>query len=257
MTTSQLRGTKIAHAFAQRTVLEDASIVARQGELTVIIGPNGAGKTTLLRILAGILRPQAGEVHIGESPITALSRRALAQRVAFLPQSISVPNEQSVEDFVLLGRYAHRAPWQAFASEDYAHVDRAMEHMQLTNLRLQAVETLSGGELQRTMLARAMAQDANFVMLDEPANNLDPAHVWHTLENLRALANRGRGVVMVLHDLQLAARYADSIALVHKGQVCQGSVSQIMTVEALRNCFGMEARVDLASPAHIDLIRAV
>ena len=252
-----LRAEGIAHAFGKHRVLEDASLEAHPGHITAMIGPNGAGKTTLLRALAGILRPDRGQATLAGKAVLELPRRDLARRLAFLPQSIAVPPEQLVEDFVLLGRYPHRSPWRGYAPEDMQQLERALTQMEVQALRHREVGTLSGGELQRTILARAIAQDTDFILLDEPANNLDPAHIWRTFETLRMLARAGRGIVLIVHDLQLACRYADSIALVHAGQVCQGEPRQIITEEAIANCFAMEATVSLEAPARVDFIRAI
>lgn len=254
---SGLHAKDITHRFASRCVLNKASLHAKRGELTAVIGPNGAGKSTLLRVLAGIVEPAAGQVLLDDTPIAPLARRELAKHIAFVPQATLVPPEQNLEDYVLLGRYAHRSPWQSYAEEDYAALERALKRMRIDGLKQRLLSSLSGGEMQRAVLARAIAQEASFILLDEPANNLDPAHVWHTLESLRSLANQGHGVVMVLHDLQLACRYADTIALVHEGEVCQGTVQQIITPQALARCFSMEVTVSLDPPARVDFVRAV
>ena len=192
---------------------------ARPGELLCVLGPNGAGKSTLLRNLAGLLVPDSGEVLLDGAPLAQLAARTRAQRVAYVPQALERVPELLVEDFVLGGRYAHLGPWRRRGPADRAIVARAMAAADTTELAQRPLTGLSGGQRQRVLIARALAQEAEVLLVDEPTASLDPAHQLGVMEWVATLAGEGRTVVVVTHDLNLASQFAARVLLMDQGRV--------------------------------------
>lgn len=197
-------------------LLERVSLAMRGGEILGVVGPNGAGKTSLLRVLAGEITPTTGRVTLDGVPLAAWRPLDLARRRALLPQHTLLQFAFRALDVVLMGRYPHRG---ASAENDLATARRAMEGTDTSHLEARAYPTLSGGEQTRVSLARVLAQETPLVMLDEPTTSLDLRHQELVMGLLRGLANQGAAVVAVLHDLNLAARYADRVALMCRGRV--------------------------------------
>ena len=212
-------------------LISDVSLCIVPGSVMGLLGPNGAGKTTLLRLLTGELRPTSGKVLLGDRPIREYPPRDLARRLALVPQSPSPMPGFSALDAVLLGRYAHLGRFQREGEEDLKIAQEAME-------------TLSGGEWQRIAIARALAQKPGVLLLDEPTSNLDIRHQLETLRLLRELSREGMAVGVVMHDIALAARSLDQIALLRGGRLyAQGSPDQVLTPESLFEVYGVRARV--------------
>jgi iron complex transport system ATP-binding protein len=213
----------------QKPVLEAVDFSVSGGELVALVGPNGAGKTTLLKLLAGLLKPQAGT-------LTAPEPRA--RRVAYLAQSDSLPLEFTVLEVVQLGRVPHQGLLGAETLADAAAVERALRDTGTLEFAGRPVGTLSGGERQRVALARALAQEPELLLLDEPTNHLDLAHQAELLGLLRGQREAGRGVVMVLHDLNLAA-LCDRIVLLHVGRVTRdGPPENVLEADVLESVYG-------------------
>lgn len=228
----------------ERTGLSDVSLSVPCGELLVVAGPNGACKSTLLGFLAGERTPDGGEVLLDGRPIGAVSPGERARRVGVLPQSSTLTFPFRVDEVVALGRLV--------AGEDPAIVHAAMESAGVLHLAERIWTTLSGGEKQRVQLARVLAQiadtEAGCLLLDEPTASLDPAQQHAVLGIARERARAGFAVVAVLHDLPLAARYADRILLLREGRVvADGGPWEVLTPATLRRCYGIEALV-LAHP---------
>ncbi len=206
--TSGLEARGLSFRF-QNPVLEQVNFSVSGGELVALVGPNGAGKTTLLKLLAGLLKPQTGR-------LTAPEPRA--KRVAYLAQSDSLPLEFTVLEVVRLGRVPHQGLLGTETPADTAAVQRALRDTNTLEFAGRRIGTLSGGERQRVALARALAQEPELLLLDEPTNHLDLAHQAELLGLLRAQRAAGRGIVMVLHDLNLAA-LCDRVVLLSGGRV--------------------------------------
>lgn len=234
-----------------RLVLEHVNLALAQGEVLGLIGPNGAGKSTLIKLLAGLIAPDAGRVLIESqgrlAPLGDLDRLHRARSISYFPQAADVHWPVSVEALAALGRLPHRGggfdPWNPARDErDTQAVDRALAAADVTALRHADVTRLSAGERARALLARALAVEAPILLADEPVAALDPAHQLGLMQLLRRFARAGGGVVVVLHDLNLAARYCDRLILLHQGRVQgDGPPEAVLTLDALRSAFGIVA----------------
>lgn len=227
------------------TLLDGLSLEVAPGEVVAIVGPNGAGKTTALRVIAGEEAPTEGAAHLDRQPLAALPADALARRRAVLPQQSALAFGFPVLDVVLLGRTPHTTP----RARDLDAAERAMRRAGVLHLAARRYPTLSGGEQQRVHLARALAQldgtpDPRYLLLDEPTSALDLAHQHGVLRVAREEARAGTGVLAVLHDLNLAAQYADRIAVLADGKlVAAGSPDAVLTPAVVRCAFGISVVV--------------
>lgn len=210
----------------------------RAGEVLVLLGPNGAGKTTLLRTLAGLSPAATGSLQLAGRPLQAWSPQKLARWRAYLPQQAPDPFPSSVLETVLVGRHPHLGRWGWESRRDVALAHAALVETGLETFAERDVQTLSGGERQRVAIAALLVQEARLLLLDEPTNHLDLHHQIATLELLRARADAGCGVVVVLHDINLAARLADHVVLFDgQGAVLTGSRDAILRTEVLARAF--------------------
>jgi iron complex transport system ATP-binding protein len=231
----------IAVRFGRTAVLEGASFALRAGEIIGLIGPNGSGKTSLLRILANLRAPDAGYVRYGGRSAADLGSRELAQRVAYLAQAGNVHWPMRVESLVALGRLPHRRPMQGLDAADRAAIERAMVECDVIPFRSRTMSEVSGGERLRILLARALAVEADILLADEPIASLDPLHQLQVMELLRMTARQGRGVVVVLHDLALAARFCDRLVLLAGGGVlAEGQPSTVLCDKHIATAYGVE-----------------
>ena len=231
----------IAVRFGRTTVLEGVRFTLHAGEMVGLIGPNGAGKTSLLRILANLREPDAGKVRYGGRSAADVGSRELAQRVAYLAQAGTVHWPMRVESLVALGRLPHRRPMQGLDAADRAAIERAMAACDIMPFRSRTMGEVSGGERLRILLARALAVEADILQADEPIAALDPLHHLQVMELLRMTARQGRGVVVVLHDLALAARFCDRLVLLAGGGVlAEGQPSVVLCDEHIATAYGVE-----------------
>ena len=230
--------------FGDRTVLDGISLDIAAGELVALAGPNGAGKTTLFRVAARSLSPDRGKVRVLGEDVTSLSRRELAQRLAVVPQDVSIPFPFLAGEIVLMGRSPH-ARGRAFDSHDDAERARAaMEKVGVAHLAERPMPALSGGERQLVLCARAFAQEPRVLLLDEPTAHLDLRHRIELLARVREFVAAGGSALVVSHDLDLAARTSDRLALLSGGRfVAVGSPAEILRAELLQETFGIEAHV--------------
>ena len=231
--------------YDERTVVDHVDVTLPTGRVTVIVGANACGKSTLLRGLARLLRPRGGAVLLDGRDIHQTPTREVARRLGLLPQSPVAPEGVTVGDLVARGRSPHQRWWQQWSAEDERAVADAMTATDVTALSGRPVDELSGGQRQRVWLAMALAQETELLLLDEPTTYLDLAHQVEVLDLAAELnAVHGRTVVMVLHDLSLAARYADSLVAMRDGRiVAQGPPREVITPELLADVFGLTAAV--------------
>jgi iron complex transport system ATP-binding protein len=229
-------------ALSGRPALDGASLAVGPGEIVAVVGPNGAGKSTLLRVLAGLAVPDAGSVTLDERSVAGWDRRALGRTIAYLPQDRTVHWPVSVRTLVGLGRLPHHARSAADAALDVAAIERAMLAADVAAFADRPVTELSGGERARVLLARALAQEARFLLADEPAAGLDPAHALRLFAHLGRLAGEGKGVAVALHDLSLALRFCHRVALVKDGRVmAYGPPGAVVTETNLAAAYGIAA----------------
>ncbi|MFT3855287.1 MAG: ABC transporter ATP-binding protein [Ilumatobacteraceae bacterium] len=236
--------TGVTVTLGRRRVLDGVDLTVGNGDWVTVIGPNGAGKSTLLRAVAGLL-PAVGRIELSGTPLGAMSRRALAQRVAYVAQRAHLPEAMTVAHYVLLGRTPHLAPLASESAHDLAVAAEATSALGLDALADRRLGTLSGGERQRVVLARALAQEPELLLLDEPTTALDIGHQQDVLETVDALRrDRGLTVVATMHDLTLAAQFGDELVLLAGGRVAaSGAPVQVLTGDELAHHY--RARVDV------------
>jgi iron complex transport system ATP-binding protein len=236
----------VGFLYGSRTILEEIALAVRPGELVALCGPNGAGKSTLLRLLLGLHAPATGQVRLGGAPVAMLSRRQISRRAALLPQDAPADLPLTVREAVALGRLPHLERFQPEGPADAEAVDRALEATDTAALAARPVAELSGGERQRVHLARALAQEAPLLLLDEPIAGLDLAHQLAALDLLRTTVDAGRGALVALHDLSLAARRCDRMIFLAGGKIRADDVpTVVLTPDTLAKVFGVRAEVRL------------
>jgi iron complex transport system ATP-binding protein len=242
--TSILRARSVAFAYGDTPVFENVDFDLSPTELVMLIGPNGAGKTTLLHVLLGILEPTAGSVVLSGASLAELERVEIARKIAFVPQDVRSDFAFTVRELVSMGRTPYLGRFRPEGPGDVEAVDRALAATETGALSNRFASDLSGGERQRVHLARALAQETNILLLDEPTANLDVAHQLQILGLVQKLTKAGRSAVVALHDLSLAARYADRVVVLARGGIAlSGPPRDVITEETLRLYFGIRARV--------------
>ncbi len=239
---------RLEHRYGERVVLCGVEFTIAEGDLLAVVGPNAAGKSTLLRRLSGVLRGP-GVVLLDGTDLARFPSRALAQRLAMLEQEVPTELEFRVEELVSLGRHPHRARLGPLSPRDRDAVQRALAALGILSLARRPFSQLSGGERRKALLAAVLAQEPQVLLLDEPTVHLDVHHQLEIMSLLARLAADGRAVVCALHDLNLAAAYADRLLLLKDGRiVALGPPAEVLTEEFLRDVFAVEAAV-APSPA--------
>ena len=228
-------------------IVDGVSLVAQPGEVLGLLGPNGSGKSSLLRLLAGLRRPQEGEVLLDGMNMRSLKRRDVARRIALVEQHASTDAHVRVADVVKLGRIPHRAALSGWSKVDGEAVDAALDRVGMSERREQFWQSLSGGERQRVHIARALAQSPREMLLDEPTNHLD---IQHQLELLRLVSMLKLTSIIALHDLNHAAMFCHRLVVLHCGRVvASGTPETVLTQQLLSEVFKVDARVE-RSPHH-------
>lgn len=236
--------------YGDRLILDGVGLETHPDAMIGLIGPNGSGKSTLLRCLYGALKPGGGAVLIDGDPIVSLSARDVAKRVSVVPQESISGSGMMVIDMVMLGRHAQRGDFHRYSDEDHALAHDVLDRVGARHLATRRLSELSGGERQRVIIARCLAQRAQVLLLDEPTNHLDVRYQHEVLALVKSL---GMATIVVLHDLNLAARYCDHVVLLHDTQiVCAGAMADVLTPQVLEPVFGIAVRcLDDAQGRHL------
>lgn len=238
------RGVTFRYPEATHPAVDGVSIDVPAGACTAVLGPNGSGKSTLLRLLLGTLMPAAGEVELDDRPVAAWERGEVARTVGVVPQGEEATFPTSVRELVAMGRYPHLGPWRREGERDRRAIEQAMRRCDVLGFAHRPVSTLSGGERQRVRVARALAQEPAALALDEPTAALDVSHEMAIFELLRELGRGGTTVLLVTHNLNLAARYADRLVLLDRGRVAAtGTPAEVLTRETIERVYGWPVRI--------------
>jgi iron complex transport system ATP-binding protein len=225
-------------------ILDDVSLTCRRGELIGVIGPNGAGKTTLLRLICGLLHATEGTVALNGKDLSAMSNRERALRVAFMSQEIFHDIPFSVMDVLLMGRYPHLERFQRESAEDFERARRMLSYVGLAGLEERAFRELSGGERQLVLFAKALVQETDLVLLDEPSSHLDIRHEDAIFSMAQELAREGKTVLASVHNLNVAAHYCARVLLLDKGKVAAlGGAESVLSPELLQRVYGVKTLV--------------
>ena len=249
---------RVSVSLGGNPVVREVTFQVRAGERIALIGPNGAGKTTLLRTLVGLL-PHSGDLELVGRPLHDWSPRDRAREIALVRQQTPLAVDFTVQEIIALGRAPHLGWMDALGDADRQRVDAALEALDLHALAGRPVPSLSGGEQQRVFLAQALAQDAPLLLLDEPTAHLDIRHQLDLLRRVQRLSDEGRTVIAAIHDLELAARFADRILALANGRlVADGTPAEVLTPARLHDVFGVEAEVEAEETGlHIRYLEAV
>lgn len=231
----EARGLSFRYPSSERDAVDSVSVRIRAGTLYALLGPNGSGKSTLLKLLLGTLEPRHGTASYAGRPVGAWGRRELARRIGVVPQVESVTFPISVRELVAMGRYPHLGAWRREGAADHAAIQDALDRCEIAELADRPFTTLSGGERQRARIARALAQRPRTLVLDEPTAALDVRHEMAIFELARTLTERdGVSVVLVTHNLNLAARYADRLLLLDHGRrAAEGTATEVLRRDVL------------------------
>ena len=240
-----LRLEQVSLGYGKRTILEDASLEANPGEVLGIIGPNGSGKSTLLRGMTRLLTPSSGHIFIDGHTIDQLKHSDLAQLVAVVPQNAVLPELFTAVEVVLMGRTPHLGLFKYENNNDFTIVYKAMEATNTVHLAERRVGELSGGEKQRLVIARALAQEPKIILLDEPTAHLDINYQIETLEMIRHLClEQNLLVIIALHDLNLAVQYCDRLVILNHGKIySQGTPETVVTAQTIKEVYGADVCV--------------
>ncbi|MCK9275007.1 MAG: ABC transporter ATP-binding protein [Syntrophales bacterium] len=229
--------------YRKRRILIDIDMDLKTGEVLSLVGPNGAGKTTLLKCCVGILTPGEGTICIDDQDVTCLNGNTRARRIGYMPQSSPSRFPMTVFDTVLMGRRSHMA-WNP-SRHDLEIVETLINAMNINHIAFRNFDHLSGGEQQKVLLARAFAQEAAYILLDEPTSNLDLKHQFELMDMVaRMAATESRGVMVAMHDLNLASRYSHRIAMLSGGRICfVGTPFEVLTPDIIKDVYGVTVTV--------------
>ncbi len=246
----RLEAKALGMGYGGAAVIEGLDLQLPRGKVTAIVGPNGCGKSTLLAGLARLHKPSSGAVLLNGQAITRLPTREVAQQLALLPQEASAPDGLTVAELIRFGRQPHQRLLQQWSEHDQAIVEAALQAADLSDLADRPLESMSGGQRQRAWIAMAIAQDTPLLLLDEPTSALDLGHQIEVFELIRQLATAGKTIVMVVHDLTSACRYADHLVAMHGGRiVAEGAPQNVVTPELVETLYGVACTL-LHDPLH-------
>lgn len=243
----------ICFSYREKPVLENIDLEVRKGEIIGILGPNGCGKTTLLKLLNRNLHPRSGRILMEDQDLEDISKRRIARHIAVVPQSNEIRFAFSVRDIVSMGRMPFLDRFQGESSEDLRIVEEAMEKTNIADFADRLINTMSGGERQRVIIARALAQRPEVILLDEPTLHLDINHQFEVLDLVKRLSEEeGLTVIIVSHDLPMVVKYCDRMVLIHDHRVhALGTPEEVLTTENMRTVFNIDAVLE-----YDDLLKA-
>jgi len=245
---SGLEARRVSVSVSGKLLIDSVDCTVERGTLSALVGPNGAGKSTLLRALAAVELPSAGSVHFGEHDVLTMPRKPRARLTAFVEQDATTDSQLTVEMVVKLGRLPHQSLWEADSKDSLSVVEDSLATVSMTAFRDREFHSLSGGEKQRVMLARALAQEPQLLTLDEPTNHLDIAAQLDVLAILSGLTEHGVTVLAALHDLSLAASYCDHVIVLSGGRVvAAGPTKDVLTEALIADVYGVRASI-VANP---------
>lgn len=245
MTTHTFKTKNIQSGYDNKTILNDVNLSIPSNQISIIIGANGCGKSTLLKTMARLIKPTGGDVLLDGKSIHKMAPKQLAKVLGLLPQSPIVPEGITVADLVGRGRFPHQSVMKGWSKKDYEAVAEALEMMNITEFADRNIDELSGGQRQRVWIAMALAQQTDILFLDEPTTYLDITYQVEILDLLTDLNKRyGTTIVMVLHDINLSARYADYLFTVKNGQlIAEGAPTEIITADLIKETFQLDCQV--------------
>lgn len=242
----------ITFGYDKSPLFQNLSAEIADGEFCALMGPNGSGKTTLLKCICGLLSFSSGNIRVNGKSIRDYETVELAKLISYVPQRQDNVFDITVYDLVMMGLYPYQKKWQLPTMEDDAVVCEMLKRCNLTHLRSRLLRELSGGELQRSLIARAMAQQTPIMLLDEPLSNLDVSHRYEIMDILADLNRQGVMVVIIMHDFPIAIEYATHALLVKDGVVLQHDVRDaVLTPENIRNCFNLGDGFEILANGHI------
>ncbi len=248
-----IRVSGLCFSYSRKPVLQGCSFGIEPGDFCAIVGPNGSGKTTLLKLIAGILEPQGGEISLDGRPLSRLSVRDRAQILSYVSQRQEVVFDFPVFDTVLLGRNPYQSRWAEAGAHDREVVERVLEQTGLLPFRDRMLTELSGGEAQRVMIARAMAQETPLMLLDEPLSNLDITHQFAVMDILQQLNNqKNTTILIVLHDFSFLHGYANKTLMLCDGKLQHfGPTEEVITPEHIRETFHLDETFSVDAGGHV------
>lgn len=242
MSGAVLEARNVRVARGSQTILHQVSLAVTLSELVIVAGPNGGGKSTLLRVLTGLWPVTGGEVLLDGRPLHSFPRREVARRIGYVPQDCHLAFAFTVREVVAMGRYPHRGRFSTESDEDRKAIQNAIDICDIGHLQDRPVNTLSGGERQRVAIARSLAVEPAFLLLDEPTSNLDVEHALSIFSLCRKLVTQGRGVAIATHDLNAALRFPHRVVLINRGRIfAQGPSLTVLSPQAIRAVFGVSA----------------
>ncbi len=238
---------EIEFAYGEEVILKDISFNIEEGEFISIIGPNGSGKSTLLKTLNNIYTPRKGNIYLDGEKIQKIKRREIAKRISLVPQESQINYEFTVEEIVTMGRHPYKRRFEKENLEDKRIIEEAMEMTYTTKLRDKLITEISGGEKQRVIIAKALAQNSSIILLDEPTSSLDINHQIEVLELLKKLnKNKNTTVVIVLHDINIASRYSDRIIFLKDGKIIsKGRPEEVVTKNNIKKAYDMDIYLEI------------
>lgn len=232
--------------YEEKIVLDKVSFKIEKGKFVSIIGPNGSGKSTLLKTLNNIYHPWEGKVYIDGNDINNFKKKELAKKIALVPQDTNIDYEFTVEEIVFMGRHPHKGRFQKEDKDDYEIIEEALEMTNTKHLRDRMITEISGGERQRVIIAKALAQNPSIILLDEPTSHLDINHQIETLNLLKKLnRHKGTTIILVIHDINLGVRYSDEIIMLNGNKILSiGSPEKVITKENIELAYNIEVAID-------------